>query len=351
MAAPAGAGSCRTGRRPRSGACSSTVGDAAPVPGAPRDAHGFAPCAFGETGPMAMGSRAMDRMNRVRPPTGPYGPWTVARWTGTPSSGPVHGPGVVRVAVPAWAFAWTTYFGWSAEWTVVRQGGPRDHPLHGPRSVRVVRDAGPHMGFRVGRMIGPACGPLAHSHDVVRKRAGHADGPHASTWPIRPPGPWSTVLDAGHGPHGVGMIVDRAVLDGPWPLVDAALRVRSARPADSKGGGAVIGLRPLYRVRLCQVLFYSSCRFLVDGVVVTNGHEVVQCDVSRHSPCSDRFKNSYYCDDNCIHVLLVGQGRTGPVRPRHPMPVTWSAPRGRFRSGASVSGIRRRGSVRCCVRS
>lgn len=91
--APAGAGSCRTGRRPRSGACSSTVGDAAPVPGAPRDAHGSAPCAFGETGPMAVGSRAMDRMNRVRPPTCPYGPWTVARWTGTPSSGPVHGPG------------------------------------------------------------------------------------------------------------------------------------------------------------------------------------------------------------------------------------------------------------------
>ena len=225
MAPPAGAGSCRTGRRPRSGACSSTVGDAAPVPGAPRDAHGSAPCAFGETGPMAVGSRAMDRMNRVHPPTCPYGPWTVARWTGTPSSGPVHGPGVVRVAVPAWAFAWTTYL---------------VGPPNGPWSVRVVRDAGPHMGFRVG--------------------------------------------------HGVGLIVDRAVLDGPWPLVDAALRVRSARPADSKGGGAVIGLRPLYRVRLCQVLFYSSCRFLVDGVVVTNGNEVVQCDVSRHSPCSNRFK-------------------------------------------------------------
>lgn len=202
MAAPAGAGSCRTGRRPRSGACSSTVGDAAPVPGAPRDAHGSAPCAFGETGPMAMGSRAMDRMNRVRPPTGPYGPWTVARWTGTPSSGPVHGPGVVRVAVPAWAFAWTTYL---------------VGPPNGPWSVKVVRDAGPHMGFRVGRMIGPACGPLAHLHDVVRKRAGHADGPHASTWPIRPPGPWSTVLDAGHGPHGVGMIVDRAGLDWMGP--------------------------------------------------------------------------------------------------------------------------------------
>lgn len=180
---PAGAGSCRTGRRPRSGACSSTVGDAAPVPGAPRDAHGSAPCAFGETGPMAMGSRAMDRMNRVHPPTCPYGPWTVARWTGTPSSGPVHGPGVVRVAVPAWAFAWTTYL---------------VGPPNGPWSVRVVRDAGPHMGFRVGRMIGPACGPLVHSHDVVRKRAGHADGPHASTWPIRPPGPWSRTPAMAH---------------------------------------------------------------------------------------------------------------------------------------------------------
>ena len=73
---------------------------------------------------MAVGSRAMDRMNRVRPPTGPYGPWTVARWTGTPSSGPVHGPGVVRVAVPAWAFAWTTYL---------------VGPPNGPWSVRVVR--------------------------------------------------------------------------------------------------------------------------------------------------------------------------------------------------------------------
>lgn len=170
--------------------------------------------------------------------------------------GPVDGDAIVRPGPwtrggprgrPRMGFRVDHVFGWSAEWTVVRQGGPRDHPLHGPRSVRVVRDAGPHMGFRVGRMIGPACGPLAHSHDVVRKRAGHADGPHASTWPIRPPGPWSTV--------------------------DAALRARSARPADGKGGGAVIGLRPLYRVRLCQVLFYSSCRFLVDGVVVTNGND------------------------------------------------------------------------------
>lgn len=137
MALPAGAGSCRTGRRPRSGACSSTVGDAAPVPGAPRDAHGSAPCAFGETGPMAVGSRAMDRMNRVHPPTCPYGPWTVARWTGTPSSGPVHGPGVVRVAVPAWAFAWTTYL---------------VGPPNGPWSVRVVHDDGPSLH-------GPSRGP------------------------------------------------------------------------------------------------------------------------------------------------------------------------------------------------
>lgn len=32
-----------------------------------------------------------------------------------------------------------------------------------------------------------------------------------------PFGPWSTVLDAGHGPHGVGMIVDRAGLDWMGP--------------------------------------------------------------------------------------------------------------------------------------
>lgn len=183
-------------------------------------------------------------------------------WVWSPVPCPAHGPGAAGIAAPAWAFAWTTYlvpawsmdqgwsawpsshgpsrvdhvFGWSAEWTVVRQGGPRDHPLHGPRSVRVVRDAGPHMGFRVGRMIGPACGPLVHSHDVVRKRAGHVGGPPASTWPIRPPSPWSTVLDAGHGPHGVGMIVDRAVLDGPWSwLTPSSASDRPVRPtADTR---------------------------------------------------------------------------------------------------------------------
>lgn len=182
--------------------------------------------------------------------------------------------------------------GWSA-W-------PSPHGLsRGPRIWLVRRmdrgplgwSAGPSLARSTVRQGGPRCRP---SHGLSRgphDRSGMWPiGPHASTWPIRPPGPWSTVLDAGHGPHGVGMIVDRAGLDGPWPLVDAALRARSARPADGKGGGAVIGLRPLYRVRLCQVLFYSSCRFLVDGVVVTNGNEVVQCDVSRHSPCSDRFK-------------------------------------------------------------
>ena len=159
---------------------------------------------------MAVGSRAMDRMNRVRPPTCPYGPWTVARWTGTPSSGPVHGPGVVRVAVPAWAFAWTTYL---------------VGPPNGPWSVRVVRDAGPHMGFRVGRMIGPACGPLVHSHDVVRKRAGHADGPHASTWPIRPPGPWSRTPAMAHTawsmPPSVSDRPVRPIVKGAGPSSDS----------------------------------------------------------------------------------------------------------------------------------
>ena len=124
-----------------------------------------------------------------------------AKRGGAPSSmgmvpGPLSGPWTRggRHRRPRMGFRVDHVFGWSAEWTVVRQGGPRDHPLHGPRSVRVVRDAGPHMGFRVGRMIGPACGPLAHSHDAVRKRAGHADGPHASTWPIRLPGPRSRTL-------------------------------------------------------------------------------------------------------------------------------------------------------------
>lgn len=287
MAPPAGAGSCRTGRRPRSGACPSTVGDAAQVPGAPRDAHGSAPCAFGETGPMAVGSRAMDRMNRVHPPTCPYGPWTVARWTGTPSSGPVHGPGVVRVAVPAWAFAWTTYL---------------IGPPNGPWSVRVVRDAGPHMGFRVGRMIGPACGPLVHSHDVDRKRAGHADGPHASTWPIRPPGPRSRTPPMAHtaGPdRGPGR------LGWPMVLVDAVFRVRSARPAD--GGYATTTPRP----------FYSSCRAPVNSmsqtIIRTPGH-------SRHRraciPCRTRRPCRVLSRRPFSSVpRLRGTGRS-PLRPR-----------------------------------
>ena len=218
MAPPAGAGSCRTGRRPRSGACPSTVGDAAPVPGAPRDAHGSAPCAFGETGPMAVGSRAMDRMNRVHPPTCPYGPWTVARWTGTPSSGPVHGPG-------RW-FAGPSSHGPS-------RVGHVFGPPNGPWSVRVVRDAGPHMGFRVGRMIGPACGPLVHSHDVDRKRAGHVGGPPASTWSI-----WPLVQGPGLRPWPTrrGLIVDRAVLDGPWSwLTPSSASDRPVRPtADTR---------------------------------------------------------------------------------------------------------------------
>lgn len=156
--------------------------------------------------------------------------------------GPVDGDAIVRPGPwtrggprgrPRMGFRVDHVFGWSAEWTVVRQGGPRDHPLHGPRSVRVVRDAGPHMGFRVGRMIGPACGPLAHSHDVVRKRAGHADGPHASTWPI-----WPLVQGPGLRPWPTrrGLIVDRAVLDGPWSwLTPSSASDRPVRPtADTR---------------------------------------------------------------------------------------------------------------------
>lgn len=156
--------------------------------------------------------------------------------------GPVDGDAIVRPGPwtrggprgrPRMGFRVDHVFGWSAEWTVVRQGGPRDHPLHGPRSVRVVRDAGPHMGFRVGRMIGPACGPLAHSHDAVRKRAGHADGPHASTWSI-----WPLVQGPGLRPWPTrrGLIVDRAVLDGPWSwLTPSSASDRPVRPtADTR---------------------------------------------------------------------------------------------------------------------
>lgn len=156
--------------------------------------------------------------------------------------GPVDGDAIVRPGPwtrggprgrPRMGFRVDHVFGWSAEWTVVRQGGPRDHPLHGPRSVRVVRDAGPHMGFRVGRMIGPACGPLAHSHDVDRKRAGHVGGPPASTWSI-----WPLVQGPGLRPWPTrrGLIVDRAVLDGPWSwLTPSSASDRPVRPtADTR---------------------------------------------------------------------------------------------------------------------
>ena len=156
--------------------------------------------------------------------------------------GPVDGDAIVRPGPwtrggprgrPRMGFRVDHVFGWSAEWTVVRQGGPRDHPLHGPRSVRVVRDAGPHMGFRVGRMIGPACGPLVHSHDAVRKRAGHVGGPPASTWSI-----WPLVQGPGLRPWPTrrGLIVDRAVLDGPWSwLTPSSASDRPVRPtADTR---------------------------------------------------------------------------------------------------------------------
>lgn len=225
--------------------------------------------------------------------------------------GPVDGDAIVRPGPwtrggprgrPRMGFRVDHVFGWSAEWTVVRQGGPRDHPLHGPRSVRVVRDAGPHMGFRVGRMIGPACGPLVHSHDVVRKRAGHVGGPPASTWSIWPlvqgPGlrPWPTRRGPDRGPGRLG-----------WPmvLVDAVFRVRSARPAD--GGYATTTPRP----------FYSSCRAPVNSmsqtIIRTPGH-------SRHRraciPCRTRRPCRVLSRRPFSSVpRLRGTGRS-PLRPR-----------------------------------
>ena len=91
----------------------------------------------------------------------------------------------------------------------------------------------PYMVLRVGRMIGPACGPLVHSHDVDRKRAGHVGGPPASTWSI-----WPLVQGPGLRPWPTrrGLIVDRAVLDGPWSwLTPSSASDRPVRPtADTR---------------------------------------------------------------------------------------------------------------------
>ena len=153
---------------------------------------------------------------------------------GRPASPPPHGlsrgpriwslPGpwtrqVVRGTVLSWSFSRGPCV-WSAEWTVVCQGG----------STMTVR---PYMVLRVGRMIGPACGPLVHSHDVDRKRAGHVGGPPASTWSI-----WPLVQGPGLRPWPTrrGLIVDRAVLDGPWSwLTPSSASDRPVRPtADTR---------------------------------------------------------------------------------------------------------------------
>lgn len=146
-------------------------------------------------------------------------------WVWSPVPCPAHGPGAAGIAAPAWAFAWTTYL--VPAWSTDQAGGSRDRPLMvllawamclvrrmdrglSGWSTMTVR---PYMVLRVGRMIGPACGPLVHSHDVDRKRAGHVGGPPASTWSI-----WPLVQGPGLRPWPTrrGLIVDRAVLDGPW---------------------------------------------------------------------------------------------------------------------------------------
>lgn len=139
-------------------------------------------------------------------------------WVWSPVPCPAHGPGAAGIAAPAWAFAWTTY--------LVRR---MDRGLSG-WSTMTVR---PYMVLRVGRMIGPACGPLVHSHDVDRKRAGHVGGPPASTWSI-----WPLVQGPGLRPWPTrrGLIVDRAVLDGPWSwLTPSSASDRPVRPtADTR---------------------------------------------------------------------------------------------------------------------
>lgn len=139
-------------------------------------------------------------------------------WVWSPVPCPAHGPGAAGIAAPAWAFAWAM--------CLVRR---MDRGLSG-WSTMTVR---PYMVLRVGRMIGPACGPLVHSHDVDRKRAGHVGGPPASTWSI-----WPLVQGPGLRPWPTrrGLIVDRAVLDGPWSwLTPSSASDRPVRPtADTR---------------------------------------------------------------------------------------------------------------------
>lgn len=153
---------------------------------------------------------------------------------GRPASPPPHGLSL-----------WTTYL--VPAWSMDQAGGSRDRPLMvllawamclvrrmdrglSGWSTMTVR---PYMVLRVGRMIGPACGPLVHSHDVDRKRAGHVGGPPASTWSI-----WPLVQGPGLRPWPTrrGLIVDRAVLDGPWSwLTPSSASDRPVRPtADTR---------------------------------------------------------------------------------------------------------------------
>lgn len=229
--------------------------------------------------------------------------------------------GAAGIAAPAWAFAWTTYL--VPAWSMDQAGGSRDRPLMvllawamclvrrmdrglSGWSTMTVR---PYMVLRVGRMIGPACGPLVHSHDVDRKRAGHVGGPPASTWSI-----WPLVQGPGLRPWPTrrGLIVDRAVLDGPWSWLTPSsasdrpvFRVRSARPAD--GGYATTTPRP----------FYSSCRAPVNSmsqtIIRTPGH-------SRHRraciPCRTRRPCRVLSRRPFSSVpRLRGTGRS-PLRPR-----------------------------------
>lgn len=235
-------------------------------------------------------------------------------WVWSPVPCPAHGPGAAGIAAPAWAFAWTTYL--VPAWSMDQAGGSRDRPLMvllawamclvrrmdrglSGWSTMTVR---PYMVLRVGRMIGPACGPLVHSHDVDRKRAGHVGGPPASTWSIWPLGPRSRTPPMAHtaGPdRGPGR------LGWPMVLVDAVFRVRSARPAD--GGYATTTPRP----------FYSSCRAPVNSmsqtIIRTPGH-------SRHRraciPCRTRRPCRVLSRRPFSSVpRLRGTGRS-PLRPR-----------------------------------
>ena len=148
-------------------------------------------------------------------------------------------------------------------------------------------------------MIGPRgmVGPLVHSHDGLRGPKRRMDrGPSMAHHPlhrrrndpIRPPGlsrlvhgpgcrPWPTRRGHDRGPgrrghDGLDWVHGRC--RPPCPIGPSGRRQRGAEPSSDSV--------PLSYATMPGP-FYSSCRFLVDGVVVTNGNDDDHHSNSEHS--------------------------------------------------------------------